>query len=128
MSIFSRLNLSSLSKKILPFICLVLILFPLFVLADDVVVNIEPPISREIAEAPPAVIIGKIIQWIMGIIGALAVLMIVYGGIQYMFSGGDERQVKQAKGILTWSIVGLLICVFAWFIVWAVLQATGAGT
>ena len=109
----------------MPLVCLILILFPLFASAQATnVVEIEPPIS--IAEEPVPVIIGRVIQWVMGVVGALAVLMIVYGGLQYMFSGGDERQVKQAKGILTWSIVGLMICVFAWFIVWVVLRVSGA--
>ena len=114
-------------KKLLPLVCLILILFPLLSLAqDDEVVELKPPIANELAEAPMPVIIGRAVQWIMGVVGALAVLMIVYGGLQYMFSGGDERQVKQAKGILTWSIVGLMICVFAWFIVWVVLRVSGA--
>ena len=104
----------------------VIFLFPLFVSAEKgETVEITPPIRKEIAEAPPPVVIGKVVEWIMGVIGALAVLMIVYGGLQYIFSGGDERQVRQAKGILLWSIVGLLISVFAYVIVWAILKVAG---
>jgi len=114
------------SKKILVLTCLTLILFPLSSLAQATV-EIEPPISREIAEAPIPVIIGRVIQWIMGVVGALAVLMIVYAGLQYMFSVGDERQIKQAKSILVWAIVGLLICISAYVIVWAALRVVEFG-
>lgn len=106
-----------------------LFFLPLFIQAQEAQeeIVIEPPIAPEIAKAPPAVIIGRVVQWIMGIVGALAVVMIVIGGLQYIFSGGIERQVQQAKSVITWSIVGLVIAVFAYVIVWVVLRLAGAG-
>lgn len=42
---------------------------------------------------------------------ALATLMILYGGFQYVTSGGDENKVKSAHQTLTWAIVGLTILI-----------------
>ncbi len=42
-------------------------------------------------------------------VGALvAVAMIVFGGYMWMISGGDAGKVKQAQGVLTWAVIGLV--------------------
>lgn len=43
------------------------------------------------------------------IIGPISVLVILYAGTLFMFSGGDVERVKRAKRALLWAIVGLAI-------------------
>lgn len=54
-------------------------------------------------------LIGKSIQAIMGVVGSLALLMFVYGGLTWMTSSGNQTQVKKGKDILIWSAVGLVV-------------------
>lgn len=54
-------------------------------------------------------LIGKSIQAIMGVVGSLALLMFVYGGLTWMTSSGNQNQVKKGKDILIWSAVGLVV-------------------
>lgn len=63
---------------------------------------------------------GKFITWLLpfvfGIAGGIAFLLMVYGFILMTFSGGDPKKVQGAKETVTSAIVGLLISVFALFI------------
>lgn len=62
-------------------------------------------------------LIGRLIRAVIGIVGALALLMFVYGGILWITSSGSETRVKQAKGILINSTIGLLIIFFSYTII-----------
>ena len=54
-------------------------------------------------------LIGKVINAIMGVVGSLALLMFVFGGLTWMTSGGSQEKVKKGKDILVWSAIGLVI-------------------
>lgn len=58
-----------------------------------------------------------IINWIVGIIGFLAVVMIVIGGLSYTLSQGDSTKVKKAKDTIMYGIIGLVIALLAFAIV-----------
>ena len=53
--------------------------------------------------------IGRIIKNILGVVGSIALVMFVIGGIMWMTSGGSETRVKKGKDILTWAAMGLVI-------------------
>ncbi|MDI3496385.1 MAG: hypothetical protein PWQ35_406 [Patescibacteria group bacterium] len=57
----------------------------------------------------PQLLIGKIIDAILGVVGSLALLMFVYGGITWMTSAGNPEKVKKGTDILVWSAIGLVI-------------------
>lgn len=62
-------------------------------------------------------IISEVINFFSVIIGVVAVLMIIVGGFRYIISGGDSGNVTSAKNTILYAIIGLLIVVFAQFIV-----------
>ena len=51
------------------------------------------------------------------IIGAVAVIMLIIGGIRYTVSQGDSSQVQSAKNTILYAIIGLLVAIFAFAIV-----------
>lgn len=51
------------------------------------------------------------------IIGALAVLMLIIGGIRYTISGGDTAAVTAAKNTILYAIIGIVIAILAYAIV-----------
>lgn len=57
--------------------------------------------------------IQVIINAIIGILGIVAVIVIILGGIQYMTSTGDAGKVKKAKDTILYGVIGLIICVLA---------------
>lgn len=67
--------------------------------------------------------IKKIINILLFLIGAIAVIMIIIGGLRYVTSGGDQSQVSGAKNTILYAVVGLVIAVMAYAIVNFVLGA-----
>lgn len=61
--------------------------------------------------------LNVIINVIIGIIAFLAVVMIVFGGIQYTTSAGAADKVKSAKDTIMYGIVGLIVALLAYAIV-----------
>jgi hypothetical protein len=61
--------------------------------------------------------IGYFIQVILGFIGGLATLFIIYGGFLWITAGGNEEQLKNAKKIITNSALGISVVVIAYLLV-----------
>ena len=57
------------------------------------------------------------------IVGILAVIMIIYGGLRYISSGGSSEGVGNAKNTIIYAIIGLIIVALAQLIVHFVLNA-----
>lgn len=64
-------------------------------------------------------IFNKVFLWS----GIIAVIMIIYGGIQYVTSVGNPQATSKAKSTIIYSVVGLLIVIFAAAIVNVVVGA-----
>lgn len=58
-----------------------------------------------------------IVNIMLFIIGAIAVIMIIYGGIRYTTSAGDSSHVKAAKDTILYAVVGLVVAILAYAIV-----------
>ncbi len=54
-------------------------------------------------------LIGKLINGALGIVGSLALIMFIYGGLIWMTSGGNDEKIKKGKGILIWAIFGIVV-------------------
>ena len=59
----------------------------------------------------------QITNTILYIVGIIAVIMLIIGGIRYVISGGDSKKVTDAKNTVLYAIIGLVIAVFAYAIV-----------
>jgi membrane protease YdiL (CAAX protease family) len=64
-------------------------------------------------------------QWLLGLVGALFALAIVWGGIQYIISFGDEKRVAKGKTILFYAIFGFVIVLLTLTILATVQQFLG---
>lgn len=62
-------------------------------------------------------LIGTLVNTLLFVVGALAVIMIIVGGIFYVISNGDAGKVARAKNTLTYAIVGLVVAFVAYAIV-----------
>jgi len=72
-------------------------------------VTLEDPLGIGTADNNINLFIGRIIGNILGVVGSLALLMFIIGGIMWMTSAGNENRVKKGKDILTWAALGLVI-------------------
>ena len=51
------------------------------------------------------------------LIGAISVIMLIYGGIRYTISGGDTKNVTDAKNTILYAVVGIVVAIMAYAIV-----------
>ena len=58
-----------------------------------------------------------IINWVIGILGLVCVIVIIIGGVNYMTSSGEAGKVKKAKDTILYGIIGLVVCILAFAIV-----------
>lgn len=64
-----------------------------------------------------------IVNTALYIIGAISVLMLIYGGIRYTLSAGQTANVEAAKNTILYAIIGIIVAVLAFAIVNFVLGA-----
>ncbi len=68
------------------------------------------------ATASLPVLIGNLINVVLGVMGILFVILIVYAGILYLQGGMDKEKISKAKSLIVNAIVGLVIVVAAYAI------------
>lgn len=62
-------------------------------------------------------VFGRITNVILLIVGIVSVIMLIYGGLRYILSGGDSKKVTDAKNTILYAIIGLIISLLAYAIV-----------
>lgn len=68
-------------------------------------------------------LIQSIVNILLFITGAVAVIMIVIGGLKYVTSNGEASQTKSAKDTIMYSVIGLVVAILAYAIVTFVIDA-----
>ena len=58
-----------------------------------------------------------IVNVLLFILGAIAVIMIIIGGIRYTTSNGDASATKSAKDTILYAVIGLIVAILAFAIV-----------
>lgn len=81
------------------------------------------------ADGMPAELIGpdgvftRFSNLALYIVGAIAVIMLIWGGLRYITSGGDSKKITDAKNTILYAIIGLIIAFLSFAIINFVLNA-----
>ncbi len=74
----------------------------------------------------------QITNILLFLVGAIAVIMIVIGGLRYVISGGDQAQITSAKNTILYAIVGIIVAMLGYaavnFVLSTLIEGTGGGT
>lgn len=62
-------------------------------------------------------LVSTVVEVLSIIVGAVAIIMIIYSGFKYITSGGDSAKVSSAKNTLIYALVGVIIVVLAQLLV-----------
>lgn len=62
-------------------------------------------------------IIGRVVSWFGVAGGALFLLYLIWGGVEWMTAGGNEGKAKQARGRIQASIMGIAVILLAYLAV-----------
>lgn len=65
----------------------------------------------------------QVTNTVLYIVGIIAVIMLIIGGIKYVISGGDSKKVTDAKNTILYAIIGLIIAFLSYAIVNFVISA-----
>jgi uncharacterized membrane protein YjfL (UPF0719 family) len=72
-------------------------------------------------------VIGNIITAVLGIVGSLALVMFIFGGLTWMTAAGNTERVTKGKNILIWATIGLIVIFTSYALVEFVIKGiTGA--
>lgn len=72
------------------------------------------------AEKLPQVF-GRVIKWILGLVGALFFAMFVYGGFLYIIAGDSAKNAETGKKTLINAVIGLTVIIGSYmFVTWLV--------
>ncbi|MFH0856647.1 MAG: hypothetical protein V1860_01985 [bacterium] len=63
-------------------------------------------------------LIGQIISIILGFLGVIFLVLVIYGGFLWMNSSGNDEQISKAKNIMVSAVIGLSI-IFAAYVITA---------
>ena len=91
-------------------------------LADDIYDTCESEANADSAvcagrEGQAEDVITPVINTLLFLIGTIAVIMIIVGGIRYTLSAGDTSNVAAAKNTILYAVIGLIIAILSFAIV-----------
>lgn len=92
--------------------------------------NVGQSAFADFGNNDPRIIAGRIVQIFLGLLGVIAVIIIIYGGWLWMTAQGAPDKTQKARDVLRDAIIGLLIILSAFaiatFIISRLTSATGA--
>ena len=70
-------------------------------------------------------IIGIVINGVLGVIGSVALVMLVWGGFQWLTSAGNKERVQKGTKTITWAVIGVVLVFASYMILNTVLEYLG---
>lgn len=59
----------------------------------------------------------QVIQFLLGLVGVLALLALIIGGVRIILAFGSEDKLRDGKKIIWWAIVGLIVVIASFAII-----------
>ena len=70
-----------------------------------------------VVNQPLVELVFNVIRYLLGFLGVVAVVILIYGGFLWMTARGNEEQVKKAKKTIINGLIGLIIIILSFVIV-----------
>jgi len=102
---------------------------------DAIKANLEPieNVYDPVSDVRPdtfQIIIAKLVRQVLGFLGVIFIVLMLYGGFTWMTAAGAQDRVDRAKKIISAAIIGVALVLVAYavayFITTQLLEATGA--
>jgi ABC-type Fe3+-siderophore transport system permease subunit len=94
--------------------------------------GIDQPKATGLPDKDVREVIAYIIRVILGLLGTICVVTILYAGFLYMTSGGNAEKQGQAVGWIKGAVIGLALILLSYalskYIITQLISATGGGT
>ncbi|MCX6796280.1 MAG: hypothetical protein NTW06_02155 [Candidatus Falkowbacteria bacterium] len=108
-------------KSLIYIFCLIVVLIiPYFVFATSPLENLKSVRQNsgyaDVDETGAASLAGSIVKVFFSILGIIFIVLMLYGGYNWMIAAGDNAKVEKAKDTIKRAVIGLIIVVSAWAI------------
>lgn len=109
-------------KNLVTFATVLLVITPVMTLALPTLAGVlDPWANREanfqsatgLGARDPRDIIAAVINVLLGFLGIIAVILILFGGFKWMTAAGNEDKVAEAKKLMAAGVIGLIIILAA---------------
>jgi hypothetical protein len=67
---------------------------------------------------------ADLIKWLSGLAGTAFMIYLLWGGLQWMTSGGDAKKTLAARNRMLYAILGIVIIFLAYFLIDALIGVT----
>lgn len=85
----------------------------------------ENPVGENTGnEGSLRVLVLRIVNYFLGFLGLLAVIMVIVGGVMYVTAAGKDEQTGKAKKVIMFALVGIIIILLSFAIVNTIIGAT----
>lgn len=84
-------------------------------------------ISGDIDKRPLGDVVLAMVNYFIGFLGFIAVVVFVYAGVLWVISGGNDEQITKAKKIMTYASLGLVVVILSFSIVRFITGSAGGG-
>lgn len=124
-------------KNLTAFAVIMMLLVPAFVIAvpahatgltgndlmggDNIADNVQA--TTGLGDRDPREIAAAVIRVMLGFLGIIAVVIILFAGFLWMTAAGNEDKISQAKGMMSAGVIGLIIILAAFGIATFVMNA-----
>lgn len=78
------------------------------------------PATTGLSSQPVATLLMNLMNWLLAILGFIAIIAFIISGLQYLLSTGDEKMAETAKRNMQYSIIGVLVALSGWVIIQAI--------
>jgi type IV secretory pathway VirB2 component (pilin) len=80
------------------------------------------------ADSAPSLaeLVGNIIQYLLGLLGIILVVLVIYAGVLWMTAGGNKDSIGKAQKIILNAAIGMIIIFAAYAITDFVIRAVEA--
>jgi hypothetical protein len=96
-----KINMNIVKNKIILIVAFCATFLPFVVSATE--------LYSPIGSVSVPVLIGKILSIVIGVIGAIALAMFIFGGFLWMTSAGDGKAVQKGKDTMVYAVLGLVV-------------------
>jgi len=104
------------------------LLLPLAAFAGGIDTGINYGTATGLSTRDVREVVARIINVAMGLLGIVAVVIILAGGFLWMTAGGNEEKVEKAKSLIFSGIIGLAIILTSFAIARFVISSLGDAT
>lgn len=71
---------------------------------------------------------ANVVNTVLALSGIALFIMLIIGGYNFLFAGGDMKKIEKAKGAMSGAIIGIVVMVVAFLIIRLITEFTGVSS